>query len=452
MNDIEFINSFDESLGQFYSKSKSYCNDTPTHSLIILRSFVVKFIEILAVKHKVNLQKTYLYKKIEQLSVVKRIDNNIIEILHSIRIDSNQGAHFEKSNLSLEDFIQLSKENLKKACFVVELLYKDTTNKNIPKYIFDETTINISQNMCYKAIMEDDVDSQYMIGLNLQAKAKLEHLKEYQELKRSGQKYIYNPNSLKLLEKSAYWFKQSSLLHLHPEALYEYAMCLLYAEGIEQNINEGEKLIEIAANKNSTNAKAILGAFYLEGSTLFKQDFKKALFYLEDAANEEHPEALTNLSYMYKDAIGVETDLSLSFSYMQKAAQAGYSYAQYHLSNFYFNGIGTKKENSKAMEWLDKSLEKEYSLSILTKARLLLQGNILEKDLSLSEDLYIKYIELENDYTVLLELSQNYCENIFGVQDKKKTINLLEQCYKNLEEKQLKEKAHNLLLELTKTQ
>lgn len=451
MNDIEFINSFDKKLGEFYSKSKSYCNDTPTHSLIILRSFVVKFIEILATKHKIDLPKTYLYKKIEQLSIVKKIDNDIISNLHLIRIDSNQGAHFEKSNLTLDEFVSLAKTNLQRACLVVSLLYKDITNKEIPNYKVDEASINISQEMCYKAVMQDDINAQYSIGLNLQAKAKLEHQKEYQELKHSGQKYIYNPNSLKLLEKSAYWFKQASSLQEHPEALYEYAMCLLYGEGIEQNIKEGEQLVEIAANKNSINAKAIFGAFYLEGSTLYKKDYQKALFYLKDAANEDHPEALTNLSYMYKDAIGVKEDLSVSFNYMQKAAHAGYSYAQYHLSNFYFNGIGTKKDNNNAMLWLDKSLEKEYPLSILTKARLLLQGDVLEQDLLLSEELYIKYIEFENDYNVLYELAKYYYEGLYGNKDLNVIYNLLIQCYENSDNEELKEQAYSLSLKVKTT-
>jgi len=451
MNDVEFINSFDEQLGLYYSKSKSYCNDTPTHSLIILRSFVVKFIEILATKHKIDLPKTYLYKKIEQLGIVKKINKEIIANLHLIRIDCNQGAHFEKSNLSLEEFVTLAKTNLKRACLIVELLYKNVTSIDFPKYEFNEIFANITKDTCYKAIMEQDITSAYVIGLNLQAKAKLEHQKEYQELKKSGQRYIYNPSSLKLLEQAAFWFKQAANSLEHAEAMYEYAMCLLYGEGVEQNIEEGERLIELASDKNSVNAKAILGAFYLEGSSTFEKNFDKALEFLEDAANEEHPEALTNLSYMYKDAIGVPQDLKISFTYMQKAANAGYSYAQYHLSNFYFNAIGTKKDQLKAMQWLDKSLEKDYPLAILTKARLTLQGNVLKKDLDLSEELFIKYIEMENDYHVLFELAKNHAEGLFGEKNYNTIFNFLEQCIQNAQSKELIKEAQTLLEETKQT-
>ena len=445
MNDIEFIKSFDSKLGDYYEKSKTYCFDTPTHSLIILRSFIVEFVELLASYYKIDLQKTYLYKKIEQLAIVKKIDNEIISILHQIRVDSNQGAHFEKSNLSLDDFTKLAISNLKRACRVVELIYALKLEKTSPLYDFDDFTSSITKEMCFNAIMNDDLNSQYIIGLNLQAKAKLEHIKEYKQLKNEGHQYLINPKSFKLLEKATYWFKQASLTLEHANAIFEFAVCLLYGEGIKQDENEGERLIKIAADKNSINAKAMLGAFYINGSILYEKDHKKALSYLEVAAKEEHPEALTNLSYMYKDGIGVNQDLTLSFKYMQKASYAGFSHAQYHLSNFYFNGIGTKKDYKKAIKLLDESLKNEYPPAIITKARLLLQGDVIEKDIILSEKLFISYIELENDFEVLLELIEYYINKIIGNKSKDEIIFLLINCIENSNDTIIAEKANKLL-------
>ena len=448
MNDLEFIKSFDKNLSNHYEKAKSYCLDTPTHSLIILRGFVVHFTELLALQHKINLQKTYLYKKIEQLSIVKKINNEVIALLHQIRVDSNQGAHFEKSNLTLEDFSILAKENIRRACKIVEFIYLEIHNE-IPKYHFEELTSNITKEMCYNAIMNCDLNAQYIIGLNLQAKAKLEHLKEYKQLKKEGQHFIVNPNSFKLLEQSTYWFKQAAQSLEHAESIFEFAMCLLYGEGIELDEEEGERLILIASNKNSINAKAIMGAFYLEGSLLYKKDYKKSLEYLMIAAKEEHPEALTNLSYMYKDAIGVTEDLIKSFKYMQKASYAGFGHAQYHLSNFYLNAIGVEKDEKKAMQLLEDSFINEYPPAILTKARLLLEGNLIQKDLELSEKLFITYIELENDYEVLFELIENYAKNFFGNKEKEEIISLLENCINNSTNNDIKTKATILLRQLT---
>ena len=443
MNDIEFIENCDKQLGIYYSKAKSYCIDTPTHSLIILRSFVSHFTYILAKEYKIDLQKTYLYKKIEQLSLVKKIDNDIISILHDIRVDSNQGAHFDKSNLSLEEFSELAKLNLKRACRIIEL-YFTHIKKPIPLYKFEEITLGITKEMCYQAIMENDLNSQYIIGLNLQAKAKLEHMKEYTQLKNTGENFLINPNSFKLLDQSTYWFKQASQSGEHVEAIFEYSMCLLYGEGISKDEEEGERLILIAANNNSINAKAILGAFYLEGSILYKKDYKKALYYLEIAAKEEHPEALTNLSYMYKNSIGVKRDLTLSFKYMQKASYAGFSHAQYHLSNFYFNAIGTPKDYKKALNLLEKAFIANYSPAILTKARLLLKGELLKKDLIQSESLFIKYIELENDFKILFELAQNYTTSFSHLKSKETILDILSDCINNSNNDDIKNKALDL--------
>jgi len=447
MNDIDFINKFDKQLGSYYSKAKSYCVDTPTHSLIILRSFVSHFTYILAKEHKIDLQKTYLYKKIEQLSIVKKIDNSIISMLHEIRVDSNQGAHFDKSNLSLDEFSQLAKRNLERACKIIELYYTHI-KKPIPEYKFEEITLSITKEMCYQAIMENDLDSQYIIGLNLQAKAKLEHIKEYTQLKKQGNQFLINPNSFKLLDQSTYWFKQASQSGEHIEAIFEFAMCLLYGEGIPKDEQEGERLILIAADKDSINAKAILGAFYLEGSFLYKKDYKKALNYLEIAAKEEHPEALTNLSYMYKNAIGVKKDLKLSFKYMQKASYAGFSHAQYHLSNFYFNAIGTQQDYKKALNLLDKAFMADYSPAILTKARLLLQGELLEKNLPKSESLFIKYIELENDFNVLIELAENYITSFKHLKPKELILDILKNCIHNSNDDTIKQKALDLQIKI----
>ena len=450
MNDLEFINSFDIQLGKQYKKAKSYCLDTPTHSLLILRSFVVDFIELLAAHYKIDLQKTYLYKKIEQLALVKKISKDITSTLHQMRVDSNQGAHFEKSNLSLEEFTKLSKVNLKRACDVVKLFYYEKHNQVAPDFHFDELISDITKEMCYQAVMNNDLDSQYIIGLNLQAKAKLEHIKEYNQLKNNGQKFLINPHSFKVLEQSTHWFKQASSTQDHPEAMFEYSMCLLYGEGTIQDEKEGEKLLKIAADNGSINAKAMLGAFYINGSILYKKDHKKALLYLEIAAKEEHPEALTNLSYMYKESIGVKQDLKLSFKYMQKASYAGFSHAQYHLSNFYFNGIGTQKDHTKAMSLLDESLENEYPPAIITKARLLLQGDVIGQNIKLSEELYINYIELENNFEVLLELIENYIQGLFGDKTKKEISDLLEKCIENGNNSKITTQANKLMLELRK--
>ena len=102
------------------------------------------------------------------------------------------------------------------------------------------------------------------------------------------------------------------------------------------------------------------------------------------------------------------------------------------------------------MQWLDKSLEKDYALAILTKARLLLQGDVLEKNLILSEELFIKYIDLENDYNVLFEFAKNHAEGLFGDIDYTKMFNLLEQCFENSEDEKLKNDAYTLFMKIKK--
>ena len=65
-------------------------------------------------------------------------------------------------------------------------------------------------------------------------------------------------------------------------------------------------------------------------------DYKKALVYLNKAAEAGHPKAMYYLGLCYEEGSGVEVDLEKSFNWYSKAAKENYIDAQLSLGYFYY--------------------------------------------------------------------------------------------------------------------
>ena len=59
----------------------------------------------------------------------------------------------------------------------------------------------------------------------------------------------------------------------------------------------------------------------------------------------------------YLNGLGVEEDEKRALYWVQKAAEQDYADAQVVLGNFYSEGIGAEKDERKAFEWFKKAAE-----------------------------------------------------------------------------------------------
>ena len=86
-----------------------------------------------------------------------------------------------------------------------------------------------------------------------------------------------------------------------------------------------------------------------------EEDYQKALFWFERAADQGNAFAQHNLAVMYDTGEGVAKDYKKAVYWFEKAADQGVAVAQFSLGSMYNNGQGVAKNYQKAFYWYQKS-------------------------------------------------------------------------------------------------
>lgn len=164
----------------------------------------------------------------------------------------------------------------------------------------------------------------------------------------------------------------SSVKEIEPHAFdgcHNIAVCLgkntkFYRDTFEKDaiivktISDNEvfnRLFHDAVIEGYVDAQANLGGCFENGDNV-KQDYKKALYWLELAANAGHGEAANHAGNIYYEGKGnVMSDPKLAVKYYTIAANCGNSYAQANLGTCYYNGTGVALDYSKALYWYSKA-------------------------------------------------------------------------------------------------
>ncbi|GBC22567.2 kinase-like domain-containing protein [Rhizophagus irregularis DAOM 181602=DAOM 197198] len=137
------------------------------------------------------------------------------------------------------------------------------------------------------------------------------------------------------------------------------------------NINLQEIYNWSSYNQNSANSIFLLGYFNNRGiETSITQNFKKAFYWYEKAANNGNIMAVYNLGRCYKNGMGVKRDCNRAFKLLKQSAEGGYLRGITMLGVCYEIGVGTKIDKQKAFELYQKSanlgeLVAQYNLGIM---------------------------------------------------------------------------------------
>jgi len=118
---------------------------------------------------------------------------------------------------------------------------------------------------------------------------------------------------------------------------------------------------EKAALQDHLYAEEHLGRLYEAGSGV-EQSYEKALYWYQESAKHEYADAFYAIGEMYERGKGVEPDEEVAFDYFLQAASAGSSgdagtgKAMKKLASMYEFGIGTQEDPNMAIKWLKKFL------------------------------------------------------------------------------------------------
>ncbi|MDT3295810.1 DUF4145 domain-containing protein [Shewanella sp. SP2S2-6] len=423
IKDSEFIQDFSASLSDDYLKAKSYVQDVPTQSLLHIRSFTHKLTELLGQDKQIAFSSPNLYDRIEQLNQQRVIDVKTTRALHRLRADGNRGAHPEKYHLTQAQLFALAQKSIKDVLALVEHLYPKVKGQVAPDYRYEASDTLTAKDLCYRAVMEDDAEAQYLVGISFKTKAlilKEQEQQQDQEFATSAEA-TSNPEPSGVLPltshisaadrfaRAAYWFALAAPKHM--EALHEHGVALIHGYQGVPEVAKGEQLIATAAEAGVVNAMALLGYFYLVGSESFQPDSKLAQQYLQRAAEGEQTEAMANLGVLHYQ----QKNITQAYHFISKAAQAGYPHAQYHLALMLANGDGCTRDMIASEYWMAEAAEQGQLDAMLTRAQHMLNDdNAFGSDLTQAEDYLRQVIKYGHSVPAMIELSMALADGILG--------------------------------------
>ena len=101
------------------------------------------------------------------------------------------------------------------------------------------------------------------------------------------------------------------------------------------------------AEAGNIKAQSILGFMYAKGRGV-SQDYAKAVFWFQKAAEQSDAPAQYNLGVMYHKGVGVPRNYRKAFYWYQKADKQGHAEAQHNLGIMYAKGQGIQKNRGYA--------------------------------------------------------------------------------------------------------
>ncbi|MDH3325399.1 MAG: SEL1-like repeat protein [Gammaproteobacteria bacterium] len=180
----------------------------------------------------------------------------------------------------------------------------------------------------------------------------------------------------------------------------QYELGMRYLLGFKTATDEQQAYywLNLAANQNHPRALYQLGNQYMTGNVV-ERDNKKAIFYFAAAARQNIKAAKTALSLFtdsgYKNRVQAENgdkaaQLALALTYLQK---------------------NTTSDNQQGLEWLHKSANQSFSPALITLAKIYETGDIIPRSY---EKAFLAYLSAadQNDASAQYQLGRMYQSGI----------------------------------------
>jgi TPR repeat protein len=155
-----------------------------------------------------------------------------------------------------------------------------------------------------------------------------------------------------------------------------FAICVLahttlYAGGLEDGVSAYDDkdydravmLLSPLALQGVAQAQHLVGKMSYYGYGLPK-DLKSAAEWWLKAANQNWPDSVYNMGFVYEKGKGVEKDYQKALDWYLKAERLGVDDAAYKLGLFYDKGMGVEVDHEKAAAFLNKGVEYGHAPSM----------------------------------------------------------------------------------------
>ncbi|WP_345336174.1 DUF4145 domain-containing protein [Ferrimonas pelagia] len=403
MNDLELVRQLDRRLLDDYQLARNYCLDVPTYALVHLRSVAHHLTSWLGEQFQIEFRSKNLYDRIEQLAKSRHIDMRLARKLHKLRNDGNKGAHPEKYRLAPEQLVQLAAKCVKDAARLCAEVFPLLRGQPAPDWQFEPVDAEAGRELCYQAVMQDDAEAQYLVGLSLKSRGLLQRQREHSFALANDSEAPDLQASTADLAQAAYWFAKAA--ERHDGARFEHGVSLLHGYSGTPDPDQALLLIEAAAAAKNADALALLGYFYLTGSHGYPPTPIQAELYLSAAAEQEQPEAMANLAVLYYQRELGHCDWAQARHWAEQGARAGYPHAQYQLAVMLFAGEGGEADPTAALDWLQSAAEQHYPEALADLAQRVLDGDGIDANPANADALYREAIRHGRLPRALFELA-----------------------------------------------
>jgi TPR repeat protein len=175
------------------------------------------------------------------------------------------------------------------------------------------------------------------------------------------------------------------------EAQVKLAFAFLTGQGIKNDYSKALYWYQKAAEQENPAGQTGLAYLYASGKGV-AQDYAKALFYYQKAADQGFAQGQRPLGVLYELGQGVEKDPAQAAFWYRKAAEQGLDRAQVNLGILYENGTGVEKDLDQAVYWYQKAAASNYARGQMLLGRMYEKGLGVPLDLKQAADWYKKAI------------------------------------------------------------
>ena len=146
------------------------------------------------------------------------------------------------------------------------------------------------------------------------------------------------------------------------------------ATGVEQNAQEAmrdhARALELfiqGADAGYPPAQNNFGMLLLSGDMGVTVDNERGCEYLRMAAEQNDPQACTNLGHVFLKGEGAEQDADKANYWFRHGAEQGFASAQYYLALMYIQGQSVERDLVEAYMWLDLAVKQDSREALKTR-------------------------------------------------------------------------------------
>ncbi|WP_426158125.1 SEC-C metal-binding domain-containing protein [Pseudomonas sp. TSRC2-2] len=366
MDDIEFAKGATPEIGRLYQAGKSFSVDTPIYALTYLRGLASAFCGYLDKEFSA----VGLDAKIKSLDDRRLLKPAALRSLRTLQKTGNIAAHPEDFQFEEHDFHKLIAKALDAALDLIKHVYQ-LRHEEVPRYEIAAVESSALRDMCYLAMLENDVEAMSQAGSYFKEKAD-QLTKQKTPLRSDG----YSIDAWPFIDQAMYWFKRGAEEN-HPNCMYQAGFYEVNRSDVDkQKKSDGERLISRAADADHVDALVYVAQGYIDGTGIFIEDFSVARELFEKAAKQGHPQALGQLGAMYAKGLGGKVDPEAAVQCTRVAAEAGFPQAQFNLFVFYHDGNVLPKNDTESLRWLTEAASQDHPGAVYNLACWIQAGRI----------------------------------------------------------------------------